>query len=171
MDRQAWIAVILSIIGLVSWEIYLSSKHRAEALASPPAAVESPNASLPLEPATGAPSPALTSGQPVQVVDRQAAKSPETKAEETVPEQIEKVITPQIELHFTNLGGGIAEAIPLGPRHLAEGGVNITLNHAGHIPIGAISAQAAEGSRLPYTMHRDGNTVLLRAHRAKWLED
>ncbi len=166
MDRPAWIAVILSIVGLVSWEVYLSSKHRAELLAHPPAVVDTTAATgaatpLPTEAATGAPSPAITSGQPVQVVDRQAPSSPATQAEETVPEQIEKVVVPNLlELHYTNLGGGIAEAIPLGPKHLAEGGVNITLNHAGHIPIGAISAQALEGSHLPYEMHRDGNTVV-----------
>lgn len=173
MDRTAWTAVILSIVGLVSWELYLTSKQRAYLLAHPPAAVSSNNPAadsspaanpanpLPTEAAAGAASPAITSGKPVEVVDRQAAVPPAVKAEETAPEQIEKVIVPDIlELHYTNLGGGIAEAIPLGPKHKAEGGVNITLNHAGHIPIGAISAQASQGSNLPYAMHREGDTVV-----------
>ena len=145
MDRTAWIAVILSVIGLVAWEVYVAKTYP--------------------QPATVAPAPgplAITSGKPESVVDRQApapAAPPDAQTGAPVAEQIETVITPKLELHFTNLGGGIDEAIPLGKEHLAEGGLNIKLNHAGHIAIGAITRKAGEDARQPYTLTRDRDTV------------
>lgn len=150
MDRTAWIAVILSVIGLIGWEVYVTKHY------PPPA----PAAVAPVRPAQ---SPlAVTSGKPEAVVDRQVpAPAPAADAQTGAPvaEQIESVVTRKLELHFTNLGGGIAEAIPLGKENLAEGGVNIKLNHAGHIAIGAITQKAGDDARLPYTLTRDGNTV------------
>jgi YidC/Oxa1 family membrane protein insertase len=153
MDRQAWIAITLSIIGLVVWEVYFVSKYPAAPAAKTSAAVAGQ-----ASPAAGAPAPPLlTTAKPEVVIDsREAAAAPAAN----VPEQIETIQTSQIDLRFTNLGGGIAEAIPLGHRNLAENGENVKLNHAGHIPIGAISARAGEDERLPYSIRRDGNTVI-----------
>ena len=146
MDKQAWIAITLSIVGLVVWQIYFAPKYL-------PAPV----------PVTAAATPGVLnadkSSKGEVVVDQKAA-TPVTPSVETAPEKIEAVITDQIELDFTNLGGGIAEAIPRGAGHLAENGENIRLNHAGQIAIGAISAQAGENARLPYTVRRDGKTVI-----------
>lgn len=149
MDRTAWIAVILSVIGLISWEVYVARHYPPSA---PIVAAAKP-----------APGPlAITSGKPEAVVDRQApapAAPADAQTGAVVAEQIESVITPKLELHFTNLGGGIAEAIPLGKENLAEGGVNIKLNHAGHIAIGAITQKAGGDARQPYTLTRDGDAV------------
>lgn len=144
MDRTAWIAVIFSVIGLVGWEIYVSKHYPSPAVA--------PESRGPI---------ALTPAKPeVAVVERQTpAPAADAQTGAPVAEQIESVITPKLELHFTNLGGGIAEAIPLGKEHLAEGGVNIKLNHAGHIAIGALTRKAGEDARQPYTLAREGNIV------------
>jgi YidC/Oxa1 family membrane protein insertase len=162
MDRQAWIAIIFCVIGLVVWQIYYSSKYPATPLPrNVPAAgqvavaAQASPAGTAAAPATAA--PVLTSGKPELVIDsKEAAPAPAT----TVAKEIQTIHTPQIDLLFTNIGGGIAEAIPLGHANLAENGENIKLNHAGHIPIGAISAQAGDGELLPYTIHREGNTVV-----------
>lgn len=149
MDRTAWIAVILSVIGLIGWEVYVAKNYPAPAPA--PAAVKPAPAPL-----------AVTSGKPESVVDRQAptpATAADAQTGAPVAEQIESIVTRKLELHFTNLGGGIAEAIPQGKENLAEGGVNVKLNHAGHIAIGAITQKAGEDARLPYTLTRDGDTV------------
>lgn len=149
MDRTAWIAVILSVIGLISWEVYVAKHYPPQA---PVASAAKP-----------APGPlAVTSGKPEAVVDRQApvpAAPADAQTGAPVAEQIESVTTPKLELHFTNFGGGIAEAIPLGKENLAEGGVNIKLNHAGHIAIGAITKKAGEDTRAPYTLTRAGDVV------------
>jgi YidC/Oxa1 family membrane protein insertase len=165
MDRQAWIAVILSIIGLVLWEIYFVAKYPAApgmktvAVGAAPASATTAAASAP---------PLLTAAaKPEVVIDsREATAAPSTG----VAEQIQTIHTPQIDLRFTNLGGGIAEAIPLGHQNLAENGENVKLNHAGQIAIGAITFQGAdpagkplpagEDRRLPYNVRRDGNTVI-----------
>ncbi len=156
MDRQAWIAVTLSIIGLMAWQFYITSKYpplppAKHALTPAATAQASPGV------APGSPAPLVTSGQPEVVADRKeptpAAATPEA------PEQIETLKTDQIELHFTSLGGGIAEAIPLGVQHVAENGVNIRLGHAGNTPIGALSDKPDANTRLPYVLRREGNTV------------
>lgn len=154
MDRTAWIAVILSVIGLIGWEVYVAKTYPSQP--APAAATAKP-----------APGPlAVTSGKPEPVVDRQAPAPPAAAAASSqgpsaapVAEQIESVVTRKLELHFTNLGGGIAEAIPLGKENLAEGGVNIKLNHAGHIAIGAITQKAGDDARLPYTLTREGDVI------------
>jgi YidC/Oxa1 family membrane protein insertase len=158
MDRQAWIAIILSVIGLVAWQIHISAKYRAAA------AVAAVNAPINLTP--GKPAPAS--------VDRSAAPSPAIAAAAAaaspvlVPEvpdaaqaNIEKIVTPQIELRFTDQGGGIAEAIPQGKQHVAEGGVNIRLNHMGQVPIGAVSEKPGEGMTEPYVMRREGDNAVV----------
>ncbi len=146
MDRTAWIAVTCCIIGLVAWQYYFSKAY-------PPLPTPTPT------PATvaAASSPVLTSGRPEDVSQRTEAAP--AQAIPSVPETRLQVITPQLKLTFTNLGGGIAEAEPLGKEHLAEDGVNVELNHAGLIPIGALSARAGEDATLPYEGTQEGNTV------------
>ena len=155
MDRQAWIAVTLSIIGLVVWQLFLTSKYPPLPVAAHPAAVQTTPGANAAPAATTA--PLITTGKPEVVANEQAA-SPATPTPE-VPEQTETVRTPQIDLVFTNQGGGIADAIPQGPQHVAENGQNIRLGHAGKTPIGAISTEPDQDTRLPYTLRREGNTV------------
>ena len=128
MDRTAWIAVVCCIIALVGWQYYFSKTYPPiPAPASTPApAVASAT------PAPGA-SPIVTPVQP-DAVAASTAGTPAAAPTPAVEAKTEVVATPQIKLTFTNLGGGIAEAEPLGKEHLAENGLNIALNHAGPIP-------------------------------------
>lgn len=157
MDRQAWTAVTLSIVGLIAWQFYVSSKY-PPAPARPKVAATAAAQASPGATATVA--PVITSGQPEVVADRKEAAPAAAVATPETPEQIETVKTDKIELHFTSQGGGIAEVIPLGKQHVAENGVNIRLGHAGNTPIGAISERPDADTRLPYTLRRDGNVVL-----------
>ena len=148
MDRTAWIAVVSCIIGLFAWQYYFSKAY-------PPVSTPAPTPAA----ATASPgpeaSPALTSGKPEPVRDVAAPMPAPAVAEARL-----QVVTPQLKLTFTNLGGGIAEAEPLGKEHLAEDGLNVELNHAGHIPIGALSINTpGENATLPYEGTQDGNTV------------
>ncbi len=162
MDKQAWIAVTLCLVGLLAWQYYFASKY-------PPAPVRpSAAATARATPGAGA-SPAaatestqtLPTGKPTAAdvtTERQETPAP-TPAAPAVPEQTELVRTPQLELHFTSYGGGIAEAIPLGKEHLAENGKNIALNHAGQIAIGATTLQPGQDTREPYALRREGDKV------------
>ena len=163
MDRQAWIVVTLCIVGLLVWTRYFAPKYAPV----PPAAQTAHTAGA--TPGTGASPVPATDTTPVLpgtrpeagdvTVDRQQA-APAAPATPAAPEQTEVIRTPQIELHFTSYGGGIAEAVPLGKEHLAENGKNISLNHAGRIPIGATTVQPGQDAQEPYTLHREGDKVL-----------
>ena len=164
MDKQAWIAVTLCLVGLVAWQIYFSSKYPPVPVApktAPATAGATPGAGA--TPATAKEEmPTIVSGKPDFVDNRKEVALPAAPATPTTPaapEQTEVITTPQIELHFTSLGGGIAAAIPLGKEHIVEDGKDIRLNHAGRIPIGALSLQAGEGTDEPYTLRREGDRI------------
>jgi YidC/Oxa1 family membrane protein insertase len=182
MDRQAWIAVILSIVGLVAWNFYVSSKYPP----LPDAAADAPIVLTPGKqvrqadvvadrkegvPATAAASPSPAPGAP--------AIAPAAPTAPAAPERIETIATPQIELRFTDQGGGIAEAIPVGKQHVAEGGVNIKLNHAGQTPIGAVTlkpnkdvpaASVMQDACAPYAMRREGESVVFERTDAQGIK-
>ena len=150
MDRTAWTVVTCCIIGLVAWQYYFSKTYPPQSAPAPTPAVASATNAAP-----GA-SPILTSGKPEDVSQRTEANPAPTPA---VPETRLQVTTPQLKLTCTNLSGGIAEAGPLGKEHLGEDGLNVELNHAGQIPVGAISAEAGKDATLPYEGTQEGNTV------------
>ena len=157
MDKQAWIAITLSVVGLVVWQLYFAPKYMPTP--TPAKAAGSPT--------PGAP-PATISSKGEVVVDQKAA-TPAAPSTEIAPEQFETIHTDQIDLRFTNLGGGIAEAIPLGKQHITENGEDIKLNHAGLTAIGAISLQPGENVRLPYTIRREGDKVICERTEADGL--
>ena len=161
MDKQAWIAITLCIVGLFAWQTYVTSKYpplpaRAAMHAPAPAPAPAPATGAAATAAPGA--PLGTSGQPEVVADRKQAAAP-TAA--TAPEQIETVKSDQLVVNFTNLGGGITAAVPQGKQHVAENGVNIQLGHAGNIPIGALSEQPGENANLPYQLTKQGNDTVV----------
>ena len=158
MDRPAWIAVTLSIVGLLAWQYYVTTKYPPLPATAKNAAVAtaSPGASPTASPAS---SPILTSGRPEVVPASEAAAA----GVPTLPtdEHIETIRTKQIKLNFTNLGGGIADAVPQGKQHRTENHANIRLGQAEHSPIGSISEQPGENTRLPYDLRKiDDNTVV-----------
>jgi YidC/Oxa1 family membrane protein insertase len=129
MDRQAWIAITLCVLGMIGWYAY-SATHvppRPPIVASPtpgatannqaPAAV-SPSASASPAPATAAATPAPVESAP------------------TFAEKSETLANGDVELHLTNRGGAISEAIML--NHTGENGQRVVLNGPDRLPIGAI---------------------------------
>ena len=156
MDKQAWTAIILSVIGLVAWQVYITKKYPPVPVA---AVAHAPGASAAGPSATAA--PLITSGQPDVVANRTEAAPAATATESAAPEQTETIKSDQLVLNFTSLGGGISAAIPQGKQHVAENGVNIQLGHAGNIPIGALSEKAGENANLPYTLTKPGEYTVL----------
>ncbi|HEV3147181.1 MAG TPA: membrane protein insertase YidC [Chthoniobacterales bacterium] len=147
MDRTAWIAVALCVIGLVLWEVYLAKQtQRKPALANAsaqfsPTSTAAANASAPLL-ATAAPS----------VVPKVTEQIP------SFPEQIETLRNSDVELRLTNRGGGIKEAVLL--NHVAEKGGRVVLNSAECAPIGAIIEQPSTPAFLEFTASHESNATV-----------
>ena len=145
MDRQAWIAVTLCIIGLVAWQVYMA-KHPAPVPAkisvspSPAPGVGQDSVEPGATVATSLPSPVpgSTESRPT------SATTPPNEATPTPAPFVEKTTTlrnADLELLLTNRGGGVAEAIL--PKHKGENGAPVTLNVGQRLPIGAIIEKPA----------------------------
>jgi YidC/Oxa1 family membrane protein insertase len=135
MDRQAWIAVTLCVIGFVALQVY-NAKHtppppvRAIVSPTPAAAPESPAAAAASQAPSVSPSPgAIPTPSPAASVPSFAEKT-------------ETLRNADVELHLTNRGAGISEAVLL--KHTRENGQPVVLNSADRTPIGAIIEQPAE---------------------------
>jgi len=145
MDRTAWIAVTLCVIGLVVWQIYVVKQ-------TPPR-----HAPVSVAPEQTSPSASIPSSTPL------AAPAAAPKAAEPVasfPEKIETLRNSDVELRFTNRGGGIKEAILLG--QVAEKGERVALNSAESAPIGAIieSRQLGTPAFSEFTASRGANSAV-----------
>src|SRR5438477_1010138 len=128
MDRTAWIAVALSVVGLVLWELYLVKQTPPRrALGTP-----GPQQISPIPTAAG-------SASTPPVVSAPAIPSKAAEAAPTFPEKIETLRNSDVELRLTNRGGGIKEAVLL--KQVAEKGQRVVLNSAEGAPIGAITEQ------------------------------
>ncbi len=145
MDRTAWIAVTLCVIGLVVWQIYVVKQ-------TPPR-----HAPVSVAPEQTSPSASIPSSTPL------AAPAAAPKAAEPVasfPEKIETLRNSDVELRFTNRGGGIKEAILLG--QVAEKGERVALNSAESAPIGAIieSRELGTPAFSEFTASREANSAV-----------
>src|SRR4029077_12166990 len=127
MDRTAWIVVALCVIGLLLWEVYLAKQTVPK-----PAAVG-------IAPGRGSPTaaPGILAPSPSPTPVAEAAPSPE--ATPSFAEKIETLRNSDVELHLTNRGGGIKEAVLL--KQIAEKGQRVVLNSDQSAPIGAILEQ------------------------------
>jgi len=153
MDRKGIIAVVLAIIVLVFWQInysrqmgeYAKAKEAAEKVEKEKAKAANP-AATPTSAGTTASGATVTAGTPGQ-----------PPAEPHVDQKLEKVPSPSVDYTFTNLGGGIAQAVLLD--HIAEHGTlqrgdqdtKVTLNEFGDTPIGAVTERPGEDARAPFT--------------------
>ena len=124
MDRTAWIAVALCVIGLVLWEVYFTKQMQPRPRPTAPAQ----SSSAPSAVANFSPSPSATVA-PV-VPPPTAASSP------SFAEKIETLRNSDAELRLTNRGGAIKEVMLL--NHIAEKDERVILNSAESMPIGAI---------------------------------
>ena len=150
MDRTAWIVVALCVIGLVLWEIYLVKQT------PPPRPVPvgvAPGRSSP----TAAPAVLAPSPTPV------AEATPSSR--ESVPSFAEKIQTlrnSDVELHLTNRGGGIKEAVLL--KQVAERGQPVVLNSAQSAPIGAIIEQPSTPTLAEFTASPESDSAVRFEH-------
>lgn len=145
MDRTAWIAVTLCVIGLVAWQIYVVKQ-------TPPR-----HAPVSVAPEQASPAASIPSSTPL------AGPGATPKTAELVasfPEKIETLRNSDVELRLTNRGGGIKEAILLG--QVAEKGERVALNSAESAPIGAIieSRQLGTPAFSEFTASREANSAV-----------
>jgi YidC/Oxa1 family membrane protein insertase len=133
MDRQAWIAVTLCVIGFAALQIY-NAKHippPVPAAISPTPAVvpENQSTATASQPPSVSPAPGtIPTPSPVASIPPFAEKS-------------ETLRNDDVELRLTNRGAGIREAVLL--KHAMENGQPVVLNSADRTPIGAIIEQPA----------------------------
>jgi YidC/Oxa1 family membrane protein insertase len=143
MDRTAWIAVTLCVIGLIVWQIYLAKQTPSRPA---PANVAGEQAS---------PAASIASATPLAV----APAAP--KAAEPVPsfpEKIETLRNSDIELRLTNRGGGIKEAVLL--RQMAEKDKPVVLNSGENAPIGAIIEQPSAPTLPEFTAATESDSAV-----------
>ena len=155
MDRQAWIAVSLCIIGLIAWQVYMV-KHpapvqpRTVAAASPSPTVGrdsvEPGATVASSPPAAA--PGSTESRPTSSTESRASEgtpAPNEASPTPTPalfaEKTATLRNADLELLLTNRGGGIAEAIL--PKHKNDDGGPVKLNARQRLPIGAIIEKPA----------------------------
>src|SRR5438270_117884 len=146
MDRTAWIAVSLCVIGLVLWELYLAKQTlpRVNPVNAPAQAPAVPTL-------TASPSaPPLATAPATALKPKEAAPS--------FPEKIETLSNSDVELHLTNRGGGIKEAVLL--KQVAEKGQRVILNSSECAPIGAIIEQPSEPALPEFTASPQSNSAV-----------
>jgi YidC/Oxa1 family membrane protein insertase len=155
MDRQAWIAVTLCVLGLIGWQYYMA--QNMPPAAPPPQVVASP---APEAAATATPAPAATPAAPLE-----AAAAPATgEAAPQFEEKIETLRNGDVALRLTNRGGGIKEADLLNHR-AASGQGDVVMNAGDHLPIGALLEQPNTPALPEFQIARqaDGSVQLERA--------
>jgi YidC/Oxa1 family membrane protein insertase len=148
MDRQAWVAITLCILGLVGWQIYTVSHP-------PPPRV--PVAASP-SPAPAVADPSSTAAAPAPFVSPAPGALPMPAPVESVPsfpEKTEALRNADVELRLTNRGAGISEAVLV--NHSMENGQHVVLNSPDHTPIGAIVEQPAAPALAEFTIVRDAD--------------
>jgi YidC/Oxa1 family membrane protein insertase len=126
MDRTAWIVITFCVIGLALWTWWtgkqLPTRPVPATLSASATPVVSPSASaLP-----------LTSSSPVPA----ASATPSPASTPAFAERTETLRNDDVELHLTNRGGGIVDAVLL--NHIGQGDQRVVLNSKEQTPIGAM---------------------------------
>ncbi|HAK05766.1 MAG TPA: hypothetical protein DCO65_00610 [Spartobacteria bacterium] len=148
MDRTAWIAVILCVVGLVVWEFYLANQTRPKPAAMPPGPTAAPVS----------PTPVIATSVPASLASPAPNVAPTpTEAVPPFQEAVETLRNSDVELRLTNRGGGISQSVLL--NHKAEQNEHVTLNSSDRIPIGAIIDNPAAPLLPEYKMTREGDAV------------
>jgi YidC/Oxa1 family membrane protein insertase len=133
MDRTAWIAVTLCTLGLIGWYLYIGkqSQQLKQQHQQQVAVTASPT------PSVGTSALAAPTSSPVP-----APAASATPAAQPSPEFAEKTETlrnDDVELHLTNRGGGIRDAVLL--NHIAQDDQRVVINSKDQPPIGALVEQ------------------------------
>src|SRR5438445_10725222 len=107
MDRTAWIAITLCVLGLIAWEIWIARQPLP-----PPAVATAPWPAVPLASGT----PFASAPAAVATLAPQPGTAP-TPTPSAMPaefeEKTETLRNSDVELHLTTRGGGLSEAILL----------------------------------------------------------
>jgi len=145
MDRQAWIAITLCVVGFVALQVY-NAQHRPP----PPA-----RAAISPTPTAAPESPSTAAAAPAPSVSPSPGALPSPSPTASIPPFVEKteaLRNDDVELRLTNRGAGIGEAVLL--KHTAENSQQVVLNSAEHTPIGAIIEQPAAPALPEFTIGR-----------------
>jgi YidC/Oxa1 family membrane protein insertase len=142
MDRQAWIAIILSVIGLAAWQWYYVKTYSSQKVpVAPEPVAETPAQAPPVAPVA----------------------TPTPKPRQAVPvAQSQSLYSPSAEYVFSNDNGGIERAVLL--LHYGENKQPVSLSGSRNMPIGAVGADPPEAWG-GFVMHTDagkGEAVFTR---------
>jgi YidC/Oxa1 family membrane protein insertase len=151
MDRQAWIAISLCVLGLIGWYAY-SATH----LPPPAPVAPRPTPGLTTESTPAAPATPGASASPLS-----SAASPSPSPAEPIPtfaEKSETLTNSDLELHLTNRSGAIAEAVLL--NHTVENKRRVILNAPDRLPIGALLEQPDSNALPEFTIAREGDAAV-----------
>jgi YidC/Oxa1 family membrane protein insertase len=155
MDRTAWIAITLCVLGLIAWEIWIARQPLP-----PPAVATAPSPAPPL--AIGSPAASAPTAVATPAPERGTAATPGPSATPAqFEEKTETLRNSDVELHLTNRGGGISEAVLL--NYPAEVGKSerVTLNSPARTPIGAIVDDPAAPVLPEYKITREADAIAL----------
>jgi YidC/Oxa1 family membrane protein insertase len=145
MDRTAWIAVTLCVIGLASWTWYTSKQLPPRAA---PATLSASATPIVAPSASTIPSPASS---PIPAASAAPSASPTPSFER----QTQVLRNDDVELTITNRGGGIEQAKLL--NHIAQGDQRVVLNSKEQTPIGAIIEKPDAPTLDQFTVSKDSD--------------
>src|SRR5438046_1119904 len=155
MDRTAWIAITICVLGLIAWEIWIARQPL-----SPPAVATAPSPATPLASGTPFASEPTAVATPAPKPGTGATVAPSATPAQ-FEEKTETLRNSDVELHLTNRGGGVSEAILLNyPAEVGES-ERVTLNSPARIPIGAMVDDPAAPGLPEYKIAREADTVAL----------
>ena len=148
MDRTAWIAIILCVIGLVAWEWWIAK--------------QTPRRPAPAALSSTAPPPAVTNASATPLVSPSpavvAAAPTATPAAEATPAFVEKIETlrnDDVELRLTNRGGGIRDAALL--NQIGQGDQRVVINSKDQLPIGVLIEQPGAPALEEFALTREAD--------------
>ena len=145
MDRTAWIAVTLCVIGLASWTWYTSKQLPPRPA---PATLSASATPIVAPSASTIPSPASS---PIPAASAAPSASPTPSFER----QTQVLRNDDVELTITNRGGGIEQAKLL--NQIAQGDQRVVLNSTEQTPIGAIIEKPDASTLDQFTVSKDSD--------------
>ena len=150
MDRTGKIVVALSLLLLVAWTIFNQREMQKIAAARAVVAEEQQKQ----EAAAAAAAPPAT---PAVTATAATPAAPAAPTAPGVPEKTTKISNSKVEFTFTNLGGGISQALLI--EHEAESGKRMVINEFGEFPIAAVTDDADQPTNLPHTVTVEGPSI------------
>jgi YidC/Oxa1 family membrane protein insertase len=157
MDRQAWIAVTLCVMGFVALQVY-NAKHMPPPPPVPATASPTPTAPPENQATTAA-------SQPPSVSPSPGASPTPTPAASIPPfaEKTEMLANADVELRLTNRGAAISDVVLLN-HMVGSNGQRVVLNGPDRIPIGAI-VQQPDAPLSEYTVARQADGSVQFEHK------